>query len=50
MGAVEWFITSVGSFMSLQIILVSTFVATQGAAEWFASSVNSCMSVQITYV
>ena len=36
MTAAEWFVTSVGSLMSLQIV-------TLGAAEWFVTSVGSFM-------
>ena len=39
----EWFITSVGSFISIQIPSLCTVVITLGAAEGFITSMNSFM-------
>ena len=44
--AAEWFITSVGSFMSLQMAWYWTFEVPLGANECFFTGVNSFMSLQ----
>ena len=41
MGAAEWFIPSVDSFMSLQIGYLGTSEITLGATEWFITRHNS---------
>ena len=46
LGAVEWFITSVDSFMLLQVASCCAFVVTLGAVEWFITSVDSFMPAQ----
>ena len=48
-GAAEWFITSVGSFMSLVMAWHWTFEVTLGATEWFFNGVNSFMSLYIVW-
>ena len=48
LGAAEWFLISVDSFMDLQMIGVAECFATHQAAEWFIAGVDSFMSFQIT--
>ena len=48
LGAAEWFIPSVNSFMPPQISRACTLVLTLGAAEWFIPSVGSFMLPQMT--
>ena len=49
MGAAEWLITSVDSFMLLQVAWCCAFVVTLGAAEWFITSVDSFMLLQVAW-
>ena len=42
-------VTSVGSFMSIQIARCWAFVVTLGATEWFTTSVGSFVSLQSTW-
>ena len=47
--AAEYFISIVGSFMSLQMTWLPAFVVTDGEAEWFVTSVGYFMFLQATW-
>ena len=48
LGAGEWLISSVGSFMLVQSTYLVALVVTLGTGEWFIPRVSSLMGLQRT--
>ena len=48
LGATEWFITIMDSYVNFQILFSAEFFVTMGAVVWLITSVGSFMALQMT--